>query len=605
MGAQLFRAITGTITLRTPLHVGTGRSTESADDLLRRDVRGRLLIPGSAIAGTLRSLATRLAPRLQGVAPCKALVAGDRHRDDEQTACGCLVCRLFGDITPQEDSSAGTAASVIVYDALLEGDTKLQIRDGVGIDRAARAAARRTRTKYDFEVLPANAQFTLRIELDARQQELQALQLLAAALAEWQAGRGALGGSAARGLGAFDLKDVQFHTRDLNKTDTLLDFLRNGPPWQAEDGDREWLATQVESLRPSVQPCSKDTPAQTAGSWVLLTFTLAADGPFLTNDLVQAGRSGFDHAPLLTDYDSDPMQDSRPVLAGSSLRGVLRSQAERIARSITTLRAAEETGAAAQQAYFNRHCPACHPLVDKAHWPNASCSTLLKGFTKEQREEFAKNGAEEEVCLACRLFGSTWNGSRLRVEDAPLRENTTPVYKPLDFLAIDRFTGGGRDSAKFDAVVLWQPQFSVRMFLENPQAWELGWLALVLRDLHEGMATVGFGAAKGFGCCRIANPVLKLGVLHAGDFPSKSEVADKLLASASGSSGVYREVQYAEQQNMEWRALIGEWIRDFTQKVAQFPEGRSQMVRTDSYFAEVGGHSLPSLYPARIVWQMA
>jgi CRISPR/Cas system CMR subunit Cmr4 (Cas7 group RAMP superfamily) len=44
-------------------HVGTGQDSETTDDLLRRDARGRLLIPGTAIAGALRSLATRLAPR--------------------------------------------------------------------------------------------------------------------------------------------------------------------------------------------------------------------------------------------------------------------------------------------------------------------------------------------------------------------------------------------------------------------------------------------------------------------------------------------------------------------------------------------------------------
>ena len=53
-----FRAITANLVLRTALHVGTGESTETADDLLRRDTRGRLLIPGAAIAGALRSSAT-------------------------------------------------------------------------------------------------------------------------------------------------------------------------------------------------------------------------------------------------------------------------------------------------------------------------------------------------------------------------------------------------------------------------------------------------------------------------------------------------------------------------------------------------------------------
>jgi hypothetical protein len=72
-----------------------------------------------------------------------------------------------------------------------------------------------------------------------------------------------------------------------------------------------------------------------ARSWALAEFTLAATGPFLTHDLMQAGRSGFDHAPLLATYD----RGAKPVLPGSGLRGVLRSQAERIARTLATLKA--------------------------------------------------------------------------------------------------------------------------------------------------------------------------------------------------------------------------------------------------------------------------
>ncbi len=68
-----FRAVTATLRLRTALHIGTGQDSETTDDLLRRDARGRLLIPGTAIAGALRSLATRLAPRFRGEQLCQAL----------------------------------------------------------------------------------------------------------------------------------------------------------------------------------------------------------------------------------------------------------------------------------------------------------------------------------------------------------------------------------------------------------------------------------------------------------------------------------------------------------------------------------------------------
>jgi hypothetical protein len=45
------------------------------------------------------------------------------------------------------------------------------------------------------------------------------------------------------------------------------------------------------------------------------------------------------------------------------------------------------------------------------------------------------------------------------VEDAEAQSE--PIKKVLDFLAIDRFTGGGRDGAKFDAFASWNPSFTI------------------------------------------------------------------------------------------------------------------------------------------------
>jgi hypothetical protein len=229
---------------------------------------------------------------------------------------------------------------------------------------------------------------------------------------------------------------------------------------------------------------------------------------------------------------------------------------------------------------------------------------------KEDRSELEKSGAEDKLCLACRLFGSTWNGSRLRVEDAPLKNGTTVEYKVLDFLAIDRFTGGGRDGAKFDAVVLWKPKFSVRLFLENPEPWELGWLALVLRDLNDGLATVGFGAAKGFGRCAIEEYKLTIGVLHDRDFPRPTfknrdkaleqaiEASERVVQAKGADSGLYQTIAYDQVNQTDWLALANGWVQEFSSAV----QGHSRLHerKNDSYFSEQGGHWLPDLYPARV-----
>jgi CRISPR-associated RAMP protein (TIGR02581 family) len=611
-----FRAITATLKLRTPLHVGTGNSTETTDDLLRRDASGCPLIPGTALAGVLRSIATRLAPRL-GDNPvlCHALTGKDPGKSP---ACQCLTCKLFGTINPKDQDRGpdeseeewlertGRAARLLIYDAVLDHIPDIQIRDGIGIDRVTGAAARRERVKFDLEVLPSGTEFKLRMELDPRLPDESALQLLAATLAEWKAGRGAVGGRVSRGLGAFDLENVQFVEQDLNQPATLMTFLRDGAPWDTERGDKTWLDKQTIKARSAITGWRGEDKMPVACSWALAEFTLAATGLFLTHDLVQAGRSGFDHAPLLAAYE----KGARPVLPGSSLRGVLRSQAERIARTLTTLEAwGKPSNPAEQHRLFLTKCPACNPLTANTNHDLASCNSFIKTLNKKEQSDLERKGAEHKLCLACCLFGSPWNGSRLRVEDALLMEGTDPEYKVLDFVAIDRFTGGGRDSAKFDAAVLWKPRFSVCLFLENPEPWELGWLGLVLRDLHEGLITVGLGRSKGFGQCEIQDRKLTIGLLSDADFPlpasSNNDVNvawERLRQTDSPASGVYKTMSYNQSNSADWLMLANAWVRAFNKKVAGYSrpaEFASKEDLSDSYFVERAGHWLPDLYPAR------
>ncbi|MCB0097979.1 MAG: hypothetical protein KDE46_19740, partial [Caldilineaceae bacterium] len=371
-----FSTITATIQLCTPLHIGAGKSVdETSDELLLRNARGEIVIPGTSLAGSLRAVATRLAPHLDDYRLCLAIDPNQQR--DPNRACNCLTCLLFGTLNPQEDpKNGGHAARLRIYDAKLSSNYNLQIRDGVGIDRASGAAARAERLKYDVEIVAAGAEFQLRMELDRRlrgnAREQQALQLLAATLAEWKAGRGFIGGRSRRGLGAIQLVDVRFAQSDFANKQVLFDFLRNGQDWTAKAGDNKWLEDTVSAARQQIQEQASQrseqaNTAQTtpvvamARTWAKLDFTLAIDGPFLTNDLVHATLSGFDHAPVLAQYGRVSAQGALGVLPGSSLRGVLRSQAERIARTIATQRAWGDEQAMNPNApnIFSKTCPAC------------------------------------------------------------------------------------------------------------------------------------------------------------------------------------------------------------------------------------------------------
>src|SRR5690554_2011714 len=110
------RFVTAKLYLDTALHIGTGKWGEAADAPVRRTGDGHLFIPGRAIGGSLRTQATRLAPRL-GHKPCQVLLPAAQR--DADRPCGCAVCRLFGDVHPvdADQDNRSNASRLWIYDA--------------------------------------------------------------------------------------------------------------------------------------------------------------------------------------------------------------------------------------------------------------------------------------------------------------------------------------------------------------------------------------------------------------------------------------------------------------------------------------------------------
>lgn len=592
-----YRAITGILEARTALHVGGGQGSEVADAMLRRDTQGRPLIPGTALAGALRSLLTRLGPQIQGAGLCRALYPPRVLLDMPQQPCGCAVCRLMGDVVPaDEGDTAAYASRLLVYNAALMDETQPMIRDGVGINRTTGAAARAAAAKFDLEVLPAGSRFFFRMELREPQGDGDLAadeQLLVAGLSEWMAGRLALGGDVSRGLGAFDLREVRYLERDLDDPDALITYLSADRPWVADPNDTtardvtarllgrrdeiEFLGAKTAETQAldAVRDATNEAldlntlrmPLTTG--WAAWTLTLKADGPLLTHDPNTAGLNGFDHAPLLENLGDW----QHPVLPGSGLRGVLRSQAERIARMLVTHRAYEAQGETPGE-YFRAHCPACDPLAarkrdDVRGVILESCDSLLR---HEKQLDENTEVTYADLCLACQLFGSTRNGSRLRIEDAPFTGGE-PVYKILDFLAVDRFTGGGAEHLNFDALALWQPEFELRIVLENPAPWELGWLSLVLRDLAEGWLRVGYGAAKGFGKVIVPEGKMELATLNPGYPPADSDSLFTVEAWAWGDAAL-------QVRQKAWVQVFADRLVD----ISKYRQSGEMVLPADSYF---------------------
>jgi CRISPR-associated RAMP protein (TIGR02581 family) len=165
---------------------------------------------------------------------------------------------------------------------------------------------------------------------------------------------------------------------------------------------------------------------------------------------------------------------TEPFIPGSSLKGVLRSHAERIARTLKrksvcgVFQGAEVEG----------------------------CSWAFESH---------KNSSDYAAsCPACRLFGSLhWKG-RFRIGDAYLVEEDRTVQPELrDGIGIDRISGGVAGGAKFDLEVM--PAgvtFETRFELVNFEVWQLGWMAYVVRDLLDGNLRIGSGTSRGMGRVR-------------------------------------------------------------------------------------------------------
>lgn len=537
-----------TVQTKTSLHVGTvAGANDVSDSLFRRDARGQLVLPGTSIAGAIRSLLTRIAPVMTHLAPrhiCDAL-SGIEKQDEQgkPLACACIVCHLMGDIRPLNEirdpnvpldkleQLNGRASRLIVHDAFIS-PLQTHIRDGVGIDRTTGAAARAASAKFDFETIPARAKFDIVLELeDADEVDRYLLNL---ALHEWGEGRLRFGGNKSRGTGALALKDVQHTSFELNTGAGLMAFLRRN----IEDAPK---TSHTITVPDRAYHGSYSLVSDSVQSWLTIDFDLQAQGFFLTNDTTQATAAGYDHKSLL-------------FLPGAGLRGAIRSQAERIARTLVNLRVDNE-------ADFLKYCPAPNPFVTRGDKQNGieSSAARIRQQAPDRRTD------AESYDLAEQLFGSVDWGSRLVVEDAPLTGE--PNWKKLDFVAIDRFTGGAADGAKFDAYALWQPRFRCRLHLEAPQSWEIGWLLYVLKDLIDGRVPVGFGAAKGFGDVLLENLVLTLGYAYPETVRSDSVRLPDLPKDGATFFLEKRFNNWAEIAQIGWLEAWNTELERFTVKV--------------------------------------
>lgn len=208
---------------------------------------------------------------------------------------------------------------------------------------------------------------------------------------------------------------------------------------------------------------------------IRLDLSIVPNGPLL----IRSGRQGADPTrPNLecvrTTVDGKPSV----FIPGSSLKGVMRSHAERLLRS-EDLQITDTFSKDAAQAFdqgapgvetYAGSCPLGRTFGNLHVKGHVSVSDLIPGG-------HAPSGSDER--------------SR-ELERANAVEQRNGV-------GIDRLLGAASRGSLFDEEVVVQGRFDGRILLRNVQLYQLAMVLLVLRDLDEGFLQLGSSTTRGHG----------------------------------------------------------------------------------------------------------
>jgi CRISPR-associated RAMP protein (TIGR02581 family) len=199
-----------------------------------------------------------------------------------------------------------------------------------------------------------------------------------------------------------------------------------------------------------------------------------------------ATMDGTDMVPVSTFKDGKSVY----YFPGTSLKGVLRSHLERIARTL-------HPGSVCIPYYDDPKKRDIIPVV--AEQDSHGCGFRSRGGKGRD----TSSDAYADSCAICRLFGSLKFGGRFSIGDAYPLPNHAAKLESRNGVGIDRFTGGTVPGVLFDLQVLVGGKFEANLRLINFEIWQLAALNLLLLDMADEMITIGSGRSRGLGRVRV------------------------------------------------------------------------------------------------------
>lgn len=459
--------IQGTLTTRSLLHIGSGQSpipvtlqdgANVKPSSVIRNGQGMPMLPGSTVRGKLRAWLR------------------DHDADDG------LMNQVFGQEATEGEADTGIGGKAEFFDACLaemlsdgaripywDIDRQTGITTSVVLNRTTHTAQKELLAHQ--EAVPEGAKFHVILTGQGLTEEEVGLLLYGFAGFNDSINPALIGSDTGRGWGQmfWELESIHYFGREqldawLEKDDGSMWFTIMEPVVDLEDFKTR-NAPVLREVRPSL----------------VLDLLVSFNSQFLINDPSQTVAEGSPNFTPIVD------QDNKAKLLTKSLHGALRSQAERIVRSMGGR--------------------ACRPDLGKGK----ACRAI------HHLEEI------EELCPVCRVFGA--GGWKAPFELMEIQPDVHNGCIEQEYVAIDRFTGGGVDGFKFKSKAAWKPGYKVmaRIDLTRIHLWGAGLIALVLRDLAEGDIPIGY-MKRNIGSCRARLRKVDLFSLdHAPEFYSRIE----------------------------------------------------------------------------------
>jgi CRISPR/Cas system CSM-associated protein Csm3 (group 7 of RAMP superfamily) len=448
--------ISGDLVAQSPIHVGGHGGDPLIDLPLAVDGQGGYYIPGTSMAGCLRQW----------------------MRDFSG------VDQLWG----FQQNDLGQASAILVSDAPIK-KVMAEVRDGVGIDRYTGAAAEHV--KFQRAILPKGTRIPLELVLEQNQPDTKdwdcAKAKVAALLQALEAGEVSLGAAKTRGLGLVKLENLKILEQHLNQREGMLAALQG----QGTGVSRASLENQSLGNHPS--------------TYLMIEIHWQPQGPVMVK--AEADGIAVDSLPL-TSADGDLLTF---VLPGSSIKGALRSQAERIVR---TVKGRSVPNVEDSKQRFSQQIEE-EVLINRMFGVSAKrqdADTKLGMGALAVSDCYAQN---LRFC-ACQWQNVTTAGNERRLGEA-LEDASLSGTQQAFHVAIDRWTGGAADGFLYSTLepfgIGWEP-LRLRLDISRLSKQELNLsvalLLLLLRDLGSGRIPLGYATNRGMGSIQVTSLTMSI-----------------------------------------------------------------------------------------------